>query len=49
MRNHVAFDNSKDEMFVFTQCRKADLPKRLVYDQITVREHTMRINVNTTK
>lgn len=47
--NHVVSDNSKDEMIGFTRQRKSDLRKWLGETQITVREHTMRFNIEATE
>lgn len=44
-RNHVVFDNSKNEMIVFTRQRKVDLRKQLAEARIAVREHTTGFNV----
>lgn len=48
-KNHVVFDNLKNEMIVFPRQRKADLKRRMTEGQILVRGHTMRFNVEATR
>lgn len=47
-REYIAFDNSKDEINVFTQRRKPYLRRQLAEFLITVRGHTMGFNIEGT-
>lgn len=48
-RDHVSFDNSKDDMIVYTRWRETDLQKRLTNTRITVRGNTMGFKVEATR
>lgn len=47
--NHIAFNNSKDDMMAFTRRRNADMRRRLAEARISARMCTMRFNVEATK
>lgn len=46
--NHVAFDNSKGEMYSFTRRQKSDLMQRLADSRITFRAHILGFNTEVT-
>lgn len=48
-RNHIRFDNAKDETIVFTRRRKSELKSRIAETRFTVRVHTMRFNTEATR
>lgn len=43
-RNHVVFDNPKNEMLDFTRCQKSNLRQRLAEARMTVRGHIFGFN-----
>lgn len=47
-RNHVAFDNSRDEMLTFTRRKKPDLKQRIAEVRITVIGQRLRFNAKST-
>lgn len=47
-RNHVAFDNSKNEILAFRRRRKPNQKQRLTEARITVRGHMLGFNTEVT-
>lgn len=48
-RNHATFDNSKDDMIIFTRYQKPNLSRRLIEARITVRDHKLKLNTEATQ
>lgn len=46
--NHVAFDNSKDEMIAYKRRWRSNLKRRIVEARIKVREYIMSFNTKAT-